>query len=320
MTGPGVRTTLVAVGLWFPVVLAAGGVLAATRLPAPPDTVHRTFATPDAAVQALIEAVKGGNLDDVTAIFGPDSADLINSSDAATARQNRQIFIAAAAEGWRLAEQGGNRRTLIIGNEAWPFPVPLVKAKAGWQFDTAAGREEVLARRIGRNELGAIGICRTFVVAQLQYGKSGHDGKPAGRYAMTIRSDPGRENGLYWPAVRGKKLSPLGDLVAKAASEGRTVGEGSAAAAPFHGYHFKMLTSQGPHAAGGAKSYVVDGEMTGGFALLAWPAQYDASGVMTFVIGPDNVVWQKDLGPETATAAAAISAYDPDPASWTAVR
>jgi hypothetical protein len=303
--------------------IAAGAALwafAGPPMPTAAQGARRAFPTAEAAVQALIDAVKGGNLDAVKAIFGPDSDDLIASSDAATARGNQQVFIAAAGEGWRLSEQGGNRRTLVIGNEAWPFPVPLVKVRDGWQFDTAAGREEVLARRIGRNELAVIGICRTFVAAQLQYAKEGRDGKPAGRYAMAFRSDPGRQNGLYWPATRGQKLSPLGDLVAQAAAEGRTAGQTSGTPSPFHGYLFKILTAQGTHAPGGAKSYVVDGEMTGGFALLAWPSQYDATGVMTFLVGGDGVVWQKDLGKETSAAAPKITAYDPDRSAWSEAR
>jgi hypothetical protein len=303
--------------------VAAGAALwtiAVTPTPTAAQGAHRTFPTPEAAVQALIDAVKAGKLDAVKTIFGPDSDDLISSSDVATARGNQQVFVAAAGEGWRLSDQGNNRRTLIIGNEAWPFPVPLVKARDGWQFDTAAGREEVLARRIGRNELAVIGVCHTFVSAQVHYAQEGRDGKPAGRYAMTFRSDPGRQNGLYWPAARGQKLSPLGDLVAQAAADGRTSGQASGAPAPFHGYFFKILTAQGSHAPGGAKSYVVNGEMTAGFALLAWPAQYDATGVMTFLVGPDGVVRQKDLGAETSTAVTKITAYDPDPSAWAEVR
>jgi hypothetical protein len=299
---------------------AALWVLAGAPMPTAAQAAHRTFPTPEAAVQALIDAVKAGNLEAVKAIFGPDSDDLISSSDAATARGNQQVFVAAAAEGWRLSpDQGGNRRTLIIGNEAWPFPVPIVKVRDGWHFDTAAGHEEVLARRIGRNELAVIGICHTFVSAQLHYAKEARDGKPAGRYAMAFRSDPGRQNGLYWPTTRGQKLSPLGDLVAQAASEGRAPAQASSGPSPFHGYFFKILTAQGSHAPGGAKSYVVNGEMTGGFALVAWPAQYDSTGVMTFLVGQDGVVWQKDFGAETSTAVTKITTYDPDPSAWSEV-
>jgi len=294
--------------------------LAGAPIPIAAQGAARTFPTPEAEVQALIDAVKAGKLDAVKAIFGPDSDDLISSSDVATARGNQQVFVAAAGEGWRLSDQVNNRRTLIIGNEAWPFPVPLVKARDGWHFDTAAGHEEVLSRRIGRNELAVIGICHTFVSAQLHYAKEGRDGKPAGRYAMTFRSDAGRQNGLYWPTTKGQKLSPLGDLVAEAAAEGRASGQASGGPSPFHGYFFKILTAQGTHAAGGAKSYVVNGDMTGGFALVAWPSQYDATGVMTFLVGQDGAVWQRDLGPDTAKAVAGLTAYDPDRSTWSEVR
>ena len=186
---------------------------------------------------------------------------------------------------------------LVIGNEAWPFPVPIVKDASGWHFDTAAGKEEVLDRRIGRNELAVIRICRTYVAAQRLYASRGHDGLPAGLYARAFASEPGRQNGLYWPARRGEKRSPLGDLVAHAAEEGRALGKaGAEAPPPFHGYHFKILTAQGPAAPGGAKSYVVDEKMSGGFALVAWPAQYDVTGIMTFIVNQDGVVQQKRSG------------------------
>ena len=209
-------------------------------------------------------------------------------------------------------------KTLVIGNEDWPFPVPLVKDKTGWRFDTAAGKEEVLARRIGRNELSVIAICRTYAAAQRTYAEAGQDGKPAGLYAVAFRSDPGKQNGLYWQAAKGAKRSPLGDLVAEAATEGRSLEE-NRPPAPFHGYLFRILTAQGSKVPGGAKSYVVNGNLSGGFALVAWPAQYDASGIMTFVINQSGVVWQKDLGADTAKIVAAMKAYDPD-ASWTEVR
>ena len=174
----------------------------------------RTFATPEDAVRALVEAAKAGALEDVVAIFGPDGKELADSSDPATARRNRDVFTVAAAEAWQLVDQGSERKVLVVGNEGWPFPVPLAKDASGWRFDTAAGKEEVLDRRIGRNELAVIRICRTYVAAQQLYAERGHDGQPAGLYARTFRSDPGRENGLFWPAGRGQTRSPLGDLVA----------------------------------------------------------------------------------------------------------
>ena len=283
-----------------------------------PAPVHRTFATPEEAVRALNDAVKAGKLDDVVAIFGPEGKELVDSSDAATARQNQEIFVAAVAERWRLEEQGASGRLLVIGNEDWPFPVPLVKDGNGWRFDTAAGKEEVLARRIGRNELAAIRICGAYVNAQRLYAARPRDGKPAGLFAQSFRSDPGRQNGLFWPAARGEKPSPLGDLVAQAAQEGTPVGQGGSEPSPFHGYFFRIVTRQGADAPGGARDYVVNGAMSGGFALVAWPAQYDVTGVMTFIVNQDGSVREKDLGPDTATAARALDHYNPDE-TWAVV-
>ena len=259
-------------------------------------TRQRTFAAPDEAVKALVAAVKAGNVDELLAIFGPDGKALMESSDPATGRRNREVFSVAVAEKWRLEDDAPNRKTLVIGNEEWPFPVPIVRDANRWRFDTAAGREEVIARRIGRNELEVIQTCLAYVTAQQRYAQQGHDGKPAGRYATKFNSDPGTENGLYWPAGKGQKRSPLGDLVAQAAEEGSPVGTNRERPSPFHGYYFKILTAQGPAASGGAKNYVVNGAMSGGFALVAWPAQYDVTGVMTFVVNQDGIVYEKDLG------------------------
>jgi hypothetical protein len=281
---------------------------------------YRTFATPEDAVQALIDAVKAGNLDQLLAIFGPEGQELIASSDPATGRRNREVFAVAAAERRQLQDDGANRKTLVIGNEEWPFPVPLVKEANGWRFDTAAGKEEVLTRRIGRNELETIQTCRAYVTAQLRYAQQGHDGKPAGVYAMTFRSDPGKENGLYWPTARGQKRSPLGDLVAQAAEEGRPLStDRGQQPSALHGYYFKILTAQGAAAPEGARKYVVNGAMSGGFALVAWPAQYNVTGVMTFIVGRDGIVHQKDLGAGTGDAVRKMAVYNPD-ASWQEVQ
>jgi Protein of unknown function (DUF2950) len=290
-------------------ICASLALSACTKAPA-----HRTFATPEDAVRALIDASKDRNLDDVAAIFGPEGRKLVDSSDVATARLNREIFLAAIAERWRLDEQGANGRVLVIGNEDWPFPVPLVKDADGWRFDTEAGTEEILDRRIGRNELAAIKACLTYVAAQRLYAARGHDGAPAGVFATSFRSASGRENGLYWPAKHGQHRSPLGDLVAQASID--AAGQGQGEPSPFHGYFFRILTRQGAAAGGGAKDYVVNGKMTGGFALVAWPAEYETTGIMTFVAGPDGVVREKDLGAETS-AARQMAAYDPD-ATWVA--
>jgi len=264
---------------------------------APSAPSYRTFATPEDAVRALIAAVKANKLEDVVAIFGPEGQTLVDSSDAATARSNRDIFAAAVAERWRLDDDGKGNRVLIIGNEDWPFPVPIVKDGDTWRFDTAAGSEEVLARRIGRNELAVIRICHTYVSAQQLYAARAHDGQAPGVYATAFRSDPGKQNGLYWPAARGERRSPLGDLVAEAAQEGRALGQGQQPA-PFHGYYFRILPAQG------------------GFGLVAWPAQYDVTGVMTFLVNQDGVVREKDLGPDTDAAARKMTTYAADE-SWT---
>ncbi len=279
----------------------------------------RTFQTAEAAVQALLGTVKAGKLDELLAIFGTDGRELVASSDPVTARKNREVFLVAAREHWELVDHGPNRKTLVVGNEQWPFPVPLVKDGAGWRFDTAAGKEEILTRRIGRNELAVIETCRSYVAAQHRYARQGHDGRRAGLYAMTFRSDPGKENGLYWPISKGQKPSPLGDLIAQAASGGRPAGTGGEQPPPFQGYYYKILTGQGPAAQGGAKDYIVNGEMSGGFGLVAWPAQYDVTGVMTFIVSADDVVLERDLGASTDSIARKMTRYNPD-ASWHRVR
>ena len=276
---------------------------------------QRTFASPEDAVKALIAAVKAGNVDALRAIFGPDGQELFASSDPSEGRRNREVFTVATAEQWRLVEEGPNRRTLVIGGEEWPFPVPLAKATSSWRFDTAAGKEEVLARRIGRNELSAIQTSLAYVTAQRRYAEQGHDGKRAGLYATKFQSDPGKENGLYWPTAKGQKRSPIGDLLAQAAEEGRPVAADRRQPSPLRGYLFRILTAQGGAAPGGTKTYMVGGDMSGGFALVAWPAQYNVTGVMTFVVNQDGIVYEKDLGPGTDAAARKMTSYAPD-ASW----
>jgi hypothetical protein len=298
--------------------------LACAALAAPPLSMSttaaqnapvRTFATPEDAVQALIGTVKAGKLDDLVALFGPGGQELVEGSDPATARSNRQVFTVAAAEGWRIVDQGPARKTLIVGYEAWPFPVPLVQEGTGWRFDAEAGKEEVIGRRIGRNELAVIEVCRAYVTAQHVYAEQGHDGKPAGLYAKTFHSEPGRQNGLYWAVARGQKRSPFGDLVAQAAEEGRSLDTSGSQPSTFHGYHFRILAAQGPAATGGAKSYVVSGEMSAGFALVAWPARYDVTGVMTFIINQEGLLHEKDLGEQTDNLARSMTRYNPD-RSW----
>jgi hypothetical protein len=264
----------------------------------------RVFASAEDAAKVLIETVKTGQVADLAAIFGAEGKELIDSSDPATARQNRRVFRIAIGERWHLEDAAPNQKTLIIGNEDWPFPVPIVKADTGWRFDAAAGKEEVIARRIGRNELAAIATMHAYATAQKQYAARAHDGNPAGRYAAKFASDAGKENGLYWPAKAGEPRSPLGDLVAQASAEGRTVSGDRSQPSPFHGYYFKIVTARGSAAPGGA---------------IAWPAEYDVTGVMTFVVNHDGAVHEKDLGPGTDAAARKITAYNPDK-SWRKVQ
>jgi hypothetical protein len=276
------------------------------------------FDRPEDAAQRLAVAVTSGTTADVEAIFGSEAAETLSSGDPVADRQNRQIVSVAMNERWALEPTGSTSRELVIGYEAWPFPIPLVKDGRGWWFDTAAGRQEVLARRIGRNELSTIGTLRAYVIAQKEYAQIGRDGKPAGVFAQQIRSDPGKHNGLYW-AVSGPKEppSPFGEFVAAATAEGYGT-QSKEGEAPYHGYYFRILKSQGAAASGGAMDYIVNGEMTRGFAMIAYPAEYRNSGVMTFIVGPDGTVYQTDLGADTPTVATSLVAYNPDVA-WRVV-
>jgi len=272
----------------------------------------RSFATPELATQALVKAAKAGDIAGVVALFGPGGQQLVDTSDPATGRHNREVFLAAIAEGYRLEDETPDRKVLVLGNEAWPFPVPLIRAGKGWSFDAAAGREEVLNRRIGRNELATIRILHEYVAAQRAYAAAGHDGRRSGLYARRFGSDPGAQNGLYWPSRHGETRSPLGILAAKASAEGYRRTAAGESPTPLYGYYFRILEQQGKSAKGGAAEYVVRGEMSGGFALVAWPVYYGASGVMTFVVNGDDVAYEKDLGAGTASAAAQIDRFDPD--------
>jgi hypothetical protein len=296
--------------------ICAGLAVAACTTPAPRE--ESTFPTPEDAVSTLIDTVTGGDLEALVRLFGPEGRDIVSSSDPATGRRNQQVFLAAVAEQWRLEDHGADMKELIVGNEDWPFPIPLVRSGQGWRFDAAAGREEILARRIGRNEIAVIDVCRAYVKAQRAYARTGHDARPSGLYAQRFNSEPGRQNGLYWPSIQGQPRSPLGDLVAGASDEGYDLAA-RRSSKPFHGYYFRILTAQGPAATGGDMDYVKNGDMRGGFAMIAWPGEYDATGVMTFIVNADGIVHEKDLGPDTASAASAITRYDPD-ATWRPVQ
>ncbi|MGH9778566.1 MAG: DUF2950 domain-containing protein [Candidatus Acidiferrales bacterium] len=275
---------------------------------------QKSFATPEEAVKALVAAAKASNREELRAIFGPEVDDLLSSGDPVADKRQREVVLVAFAQGWRVEDGQDGEKEVIVGNEDWPFPIPLVKEGDGWRFDTEAGADEILARRVGVNELTVIQICRTYTDAQQVYASVGHDGKPEGIFAQKVRSEDGKQDGLYWAAKPGEKLSPLGDMFAQAAEEGYVVDQKSGLI-PFHGYFFRTLTAQGPDAPGGAKSYIANGDMTGGFALVARPAEYGNSGIMTFIVNQDGIVYQKDLGEDTAAIADQMKEYNPDP-SW----
>jgi hypothetical protein len=279
--------------------------------------VEMKFSSPEAAATTLLQAFKNNDTAKLEAIFGRDVMQEVASGDPTSDRRDRELIALAMEQSWRWAPAGAGRSELIIGDEQWPFPVPLVKNGSQWQFDVEAGKEEFLVRRIGRNELNVIGLCRAIVGMQQEYASKSHDGRPAGLFAQRLRSSPGRQDGLYWPNVPGQRRSPLGDVAAQAAVQGYDVD--SPSSAPFWGYYFRVLTGQGDAAPGGRKSYLVNGDMPGGFALLAYPAKYASSGVMTFMVRQDGVVYEKDLGPETPTLALRITEYNPE-ASWREAR
>jgi hypothetical protein len=275
---------------------------------------YKVFASPDDAGNGLLAAAKSGDLNAVLAIFGPDSKDIILSGDAVQDKDTDDRFAAAygAMHRWRKMPDGS--QILLVGVDNFPFPIPLKKNAAGqWYFDAAAGREEILARRIGRNELAIMDVCMALADAQSEYYSEHHADGSTRQFAMKFISDTGKQNGLYWESPEGQPKSPLGPLAAFATKEGYSLKPDSHA--PFHGYYFHMLTRQGSHAPGGAKDYVVNGKMTGGFAFVAYPAEYRNSGVMTFMINQDDVLLQKDLGKTTTETAAAMAEFDPD-SSW----
>lgn len=285
--------------------------------PGPGAAPPMTFASPEQAAAALAAAWHDGGTGDLLTIFGAEGEALVNSGDPVAERNARDRLAAAYDHRHRIDGAGDEARTLVIGEEDWPYPIPLVAQDGGWRFDARQGEEQILDRRIGRNELHAIAVCRVYVEAQRDYATRSRPDGGAPEYARKVTSSAGAHDGLYWPVTGGsvaEEQSPLGPLAAAAEAEGY----GAAAAAgkaPFEGYYYRILTRQGPHAHGGARDYLDKGRMTGGFALVAFPAQYGNSGVMTFIVNQNGIVYEKDLGADTATAARHLAAYDPDP-TW----
>jgi hypothetical protein len=273
-------------------------------------SAQQSFKTPEEAVEALATAAKAHDRKGVLAVLGADAADIVSSGDDVADRADRDRVIEAYDAKRQVVMEGADKAVLVLGNQDWPFPIPLVRKDGSWRFDTAAGREEILFRRIGRNELAAIQTILAFVDAQQEYAEKGIGG--SGVYAQRIVSRPGTKDGLYWPAQSGEDESPLGDLAASAAAEGYRAGQQRI---PYHGYYYKVLTRQGPNAPGGALDYVVRGKMIGGFALVAYPAEYKSSGVMTFLVSHQGKVYEKDLGPGTRAVAESMTAFNPD-STW----
>jgi Protein of unknown function (DUF2950) len=284
-------------------------------LAAQPGTGQKTFAKSSEAATALIVAIRSGDQNQLLAVLGPNSKDLIDSGDPIADKKSRDNTLKMYDAKHSLVTDAPGYRTLVIGTSDYPLPIPIVRDGLVWYFDSNRGREEIINRRIGKNELGAIAVCEGYVAAQKEYAARGHDGLPAGIYAQKLASTPGKQDGLYWPVAAGKKQSPLGPAIADSEAEGYTT---SAVDEPYHGYLYKLLKAQGPDAQGGAKSYLANGKLSGGFALLAYPASYGAGGIMTFLVDQDGVIYQKDLGDDTANAAPKITTYNPD-ASWTPV-
>ena len=276
---------------------------------------QRTFATPEQAVEALVAAARAGRADDLLTILGRGSKMLLSSGDAVADARARRRFILAYQEKNQIKGESDSRAVLAIGKDDWTFPFPIVKRAAVWRFDATAGFQEILQRRVGANELDTIEVCHAYVDAQREYAEKDRNGNGYLEYAEKFLSSPGRRDGLYWPTGPGEEESPIGPLMVVARDEGYSTPP-TDGHRPYHGYYYRILKGQGPAAKGGAYDYVVNGHMIAGFALVAFPAQYRASGVMTFIVNHDGVVYQKDLGPRTAELAEAMTLFDPD-SGWT---
>jgi hypothetical protein len=299
---------LAALALVFPLAMQAANT----------ESVGKRFATPEEAVASLRSATAAADTNALRIILGPAAQDLQNP-DRIQATNELKSFSSALAQTNHLLHLSGTRVILELGDDLWPFPVPIVKQDGGWFFDTAAGKDELLSRRIGTNELGTLEAVRGYVDAQREYASADHDGDEVLEYAQRLVSSPGKHDGLYWPPEFEGGLSPLGPLVAFAEPEGYSPElreEEEVERGPFHGYYFRILTRQGKHAPGGKHDYVINGNMIGGFAMIAWPARYGESGIMTFIVNQQGRVYQKDLGPKTSKIVGKMKAYDPD-SSWT---
>ena len=291
------------------IILFAVGVGAQTD--SSPQT-QLSFASADEAVNALVAAAEKNDLPALHALLGSGGENILSSGDEVADKMALDNFLESFKAKHQLVPDGDSSMTLQVGDNEWPLPIPIVKRDGKWLFDGAAGAEEIVYRRIGRNELGAIAVCHGFLDAQVEYAAEGRDGNSAGIYAAKLLSSPGQHDGLYWKTAEGETPSPAGDEVAEAAEEGyRAAGVGGVRM-PYHGYYYRILFAQGANANGGAAEYFSGGQLTQGVALLAWPAEYGVSGVTTFMINHEGVIYEKDLGENTATEAVKIDVFDPD--------
>jgi hypothetical protein len=277
------------------------------------DSEQKLFSSDEKAVKAFITAIKNNDNQKLLKIFGKDANELIHSGDEVADQQRREMFIKAYDEQHTIQSEGDSS-ILVVGKNEWPFPIPIVKQGKKWMFDTAAGKQEILDRRIGYNELSTIQVMLAIVDAQREYAQENHDNEGLHVYAQKFKSDPNTEDGLYWETKEGQKPSPLGPLVSASREKGYFEKETSKPQ-PYHGYYYRILTAQGENASGGAYDYIINGKMIGGFAVIAWPSDYGNSGVMTFIVSNDGVVYQKDLGEDTENQAQKIKLFDPDK-SW----
>ena len=277
-------------------------------------TRQKAFATPEEAVSELVAAAKANDVKAMLAVLGAEASSVVISGDPVDDRATYERFAKAHAEASRLDRQGDAKAVLFVGKDDWPLPFPLVKSAAGWQFDARRGREEVVTRRIGRNELAVIQVVQAYVDAQVEYYERNPANDKLLHYAQKVTSSKGKRDGLYYPTKEGEPASPLGSLLASAQAAGYRAGEGGKPI-PYHGYVYRILTGQGADAKGGAYDYVVRGKMIGGFALVAYPAVYGNSGVMTFIVNHDGIVFQKDIGPPTGAVAGNMTRFNPD-STW----
>jgi Protein of unknown function (DUF2950) len=280
-------------------------------------TEPKTFPTPEEAAQALLDAAASDDLNAIWGVLGDEFRDELTNDDTARERENRRRIVAGAKEVLQLRADDANTRVMVIGKEAWPMPFPIVKGDKGWYFDVAVGADEIIDRRVGANELAAISNLNAYVDEQVQYAETDRDGDDVLEYAQRINSSSGKKDGLYWelPAGSTEEASPFGPFLAEKAAylSDREAGD------PFMGYYYWIITRQGENAPGGRYDYVINGNMIGGFAMIAWPADYGNTGIMTFIVNQNGRVYQKDLGEKTEVGAAAVQVYDPD-GSWSEVK